>query len=148
MRRARPLTQPNHLERDRAAKAFLARAINYALAAAPDLFDDFVIAKFHLDSARLLLVLVIVLDRFQSSFEQANAAKSARRIGKNCRAAFCAHALNFVSLGTQSRRSSFCTDRNFLRGYVWSTEMKCRSSSSTSPGTATVWAISSRNKCR
>src|SRR6266566_3122337 len=148
VRRARPLAEPDHLERDGAIKAFLPRAINHALSAATNLFEQLVVAKLHLDSMRLLLATVVVLERSQSSSEHTHATKSAWRIAKNCRAAFCAHALNFVNLSTQSRSSLLCTDRNFVKGYAWSTEMKWRSSSPTSPGTATVWAISSRNNCR
>ena len=78
MRRARPLAQSDHLERDGAIKAFLPGAINDSLAAAADLFEQLVIPKIHLDSARLLPTVGVFLERSQSGSEQTNAAKSAR----------------------------------------------------------------------
>ena len=49
-----PLAQANHFERDGAVEAFLPRAINHALAAATDLFQQFVITEVskHALSAR------------------------------------------------------------------------------------------------
>src|SRR5207248_9580984 len=47
VRCARPLAETDHFERDSSVEAFLARAIHYALSAAPDLFDQLVIAKLH-----------------------------------------------------------------------------------------------------
>ena len=148
MRLCSPGAQANYFECDGAVETFLPGAINYTLTAPADFLQQLIVAKLHLHPARLLRAIVVLLERSQSSSKQTNAAKSARRIGKDGRAAFYAHALNFVGLGIQSRSSLLCTDRNSLRGYAWSTEMKWRSSSSTSPGTATVWAISSRNNCR
>src|SRR5437773_7419732 len=121
--------------------------INHPLSATPNLFEQLVIAKCHFYSARLLRILVLLIKRTEATSELTHATKCAWRIGKDRRAASCAHAQNFFSLGTQSRSSLFCTDRNFRLGYVWSTEMKWRTSSSTSPGTATVWVISSRKNC-
>src|SRR5689334_3923125 len=45
MRRARPTAKPDHLERDDAIQALLARAKNYALSAPADLLEQFVIAE-------------------------------------------------------------------------------------------------------
>src|SRR5207248_9314233 len=105
---------------NRSVDAFLTHSIYNAHTSAANLLDDLVVAELHLDSARLLAV-EIVLKRPQSSLEQTDAAKSAWRIGKYRRPAFCTHALNFVSVGTQSRSSLLCTDRNFVKGYVWTT---------------------------
>jgi len=118
VRRARPFTQPENLERDGAVEAFLASAINHALSAASNFFEQFVVSKLHLDSVRVLLALVVLIERSQSGFEQTHAAKSARRIGEDRRTAFCADALNLVNLSTQSRSSFPCTDLNFLGGYA------------------------------
>src|SRR2546430_1270395 len=108
---ARPVTQCNDLERDGATKTFLTGTVNYTLAAPADFLQQLVVTKFHLDSTRLLLPVMIVIERSQSGFEEANTAKAARRISKNSRAALRANTLNFVSLGTQWRRSLPCTDR-------------------------------------
>src|SRR5690349_8935814 len=148
MGRARPLAEANHFQCNCAVETFLAGAINHALSTATNLLEKFIIAELHVQACRVVLAIAILLERSQSGLEQANTAKSARRIGKNRRPAFCAHALDFIGLGTQPRSSLLCTDRNSLAGYVWSTEMKWRSSSSTSPGTATVWAISWRSSSR
>src|SRR5207248_6651358 len=101
MRRAGPSPEANHFQRDGPVEAFLTRAINDPLSAATNFLEQFVIAELHLDSARPLLAVAGVLERCQTSFEQTHAAKSAWRVGKNGRAAFCANALNFVDFGTQ-----------------------------------------------
>src|SRR5438552_19154936 len=105
MGRAGPSAQTNNFQRNRAIKTFLASAINHALSASANHLEQLVSAELHLDTARLLLTVVVLLERSQSSSEQTNAAKAAWRIAKYCRAAFCAHVLNFVGLGTQSRSS-------------------------------------------
>ena len=56
--------------------------------------------------------------------------------------------LAFVILFSGRFTVSTCTAGNSFTGYVCNTAMKCRSSSSTSSCTATVWAISSSNNCR
>jgi hypothetical protein len=85
-------------------------AIDHPLAAPADFLKQPVVAKFHLDSARLLSTIILI-KRSETGSKQTHAAKSARRICKNGRTAFCAYALNFISLITQWRSSLHCTDR-------------------------------------
>src|SRR5438445_4433894 len=98
--------------------------IRHPLSAAPNLFEQLVIAKCHFYSSRLPRILVLLIKRTEATSESTHATKCPWRIGKDRRAASCAHAQNFFSLGIQSRSSLLCTDRNFLRGYACSTEMK------------------------
>ena len=128
-----------------AIQAFLACAINHAFSTAAYLVEQLVVAEFHLHSALFLRVIFLVIERAQPSPKQTHAAKSAGRVGKNRRAAFCANPGGVCHCGFSC---CLCTARNSFPGYACNTEIKCRSSSSTSPGTATVWAISSRNNCR
>src|SRR6266516_1504197 len=67
VRRARPLAEPDHLERDGAIQAFLPRAINHALSAATNLFEQLVVAKCHFYSARLLRMLVLRTKRTEAT---------------------------------------------------------------------------------
>src|SRR5437016_7631017 len=141
----RPATKADDLESNGSIQAFLACAINNALSTASNLLQQRVVAEFHLHSVRFLCMVAFVVERAQSSPKQTHAAKSAGRVGKNRCAAFCANPGGVCHCGFSC---CLCTARNFFPGYACNTEIKCRSSSSTSPGTATVWAISSRNNCR
>src|ERR1041385_953608 len=114
MRRARPLTEANHLQCHGAVQTFLPCPIDYALSAAPDLLEQFVIAKLHFNWGRLLLAVPVVFEWSQSSFEKTHAAQPAWRIGKNRGTAFCANTLNCIGLCAQSRCSLLCTDRNCI----------------------------------
>src|SRR5438874_402523 len=105
MRRARPSTETDHFQRDGSVQTLLPGAIDHALSAATNLLEQLVVAKLYLDPTRPMVAVVILLERPQPGFEQTHATKSARRIGKNFRAAFCANALNFINLSTQSRSS-------------------------------------------
>src|SRR5436190_15710890 len=118
MRRARPSPETDHFQRDRTIQAFLPGAIDHALSAATNLLEQLVVATLHLDPTRPMVAVVILLERSQPGFEQTHATKSARRIGKNCRTAFCTDALKFINLSTHREAPPSCTDPNFVGGYV------------------------------
>ena len=69
MRFGGPRAQTNYFERDGAVETFLMRAINYPLAAPPNLFEQLVIAKCHFYSARLLRILVLLIKRTEATSE-------------------------------------------------------------------------------
>ena len=50
-------------------RLILVRAINHPLSAAPNLFEQLVIAKFHFYSARLLRILVLLIKRTEATSE-------------------------------------------------------------------------------
>src|SRR6266516_3492120 len=113
-----PPAKPNDFQRDDPIKTLLPRPINHPLTAPTNFLHELVVAELHLRSSRLLPLAVPLIKRTETGSKQTQAAKSAWRIAKYGRRAFCAHALNSVSLGDQSRSSLLCTDRNSLRSYA------------------------------
>ena len=99
MRRTRPLTETDDFQRDGSIEAFLARPINNPLTTAPELFEQLVIAKLHLDSTRFRSTIVLLIKQTKTGSEQTHAAQSAWRIGKNRSAAFCANAALSCGVG-------------------------------------------------
>ena len=69
MRFGGPRAQTDYFESYGAVKTYLVRAINHPLSAAPDLFEQLVIAKCHFYSARLLRILVLLIKRTEATSE-------------------------------------------------------------------------------
>src|SRR5207249_9962309 len=96
-----PMTEADNLERDCAIQTFLPGAIDYALTAASDFFQQFVIAKItqHFSQARSTAlvgqrrysdsVLVLAGEQTETGFQQTGAAKFLRRVSENFRTALC-----------------------------------------------------------
>src|SRR5207237_750367 len=107
--------------RDGAIETFLTRPVNDALPAPADFFEQFVIAELHLDSTRLLPVIVLLIERSQASSEETNAAKSLRRISKDCSSALRANSARVYHPIFCSSFLWVCTARNSFAGYVCNT---------------------------
>ena len=60
MRFGGPRTRAKQFERDSPVQAFLMSAINNSLAAPANFLKQRLVAKFHLDSARLLSTIVLI----------------------------------------------------------------------------------------
>src|SRR5439155_19193120 len=136
---------------DRSIQTFLPGAIDHTLSAAADFLQQLVVTKFHLHrrSAQFRrFIIVTVQERPQTSLKQAEAAKSLGRIREDPAPTFTANAAHVCVSTFRVITHLHGTVPNLVRGYVCSIAMKCRNSSSTSPGTATVCAISSRNNNR
>jgi len=137
-------------------RTLLPSEINYALAAATNLVQQLVIAKFSRQrryalSAQAMLafglnggLLVLIYMRSKPALKKttwqapcgASAGISSPHVGQILSARIIARRAALLL-------PSYCV--KFLRGYARTTEIKWRNSSSISTGVATVWAISSRN---
>jgi hypothetical protein len=65
----RPLTKADDFQGDCAIETLLPGAVNYTLAATPNLFEQLVIAKLHVGSARLLSTIVPLIKRTETRSE-------------------------------------------------------------------------------
>src|SRR5437660_11626984 len=96
-----PMTEADNLERDCAIQTFLPGAIDYALTAASDFFQQFVIAKItkHFSQARSTAlvgqrrsrVFNVASEQTEARLQQTGAAKFLRRVSENFRTAFYAN---------------------------------------------------------
>src|SRR5437870_6618686 len=94
-----PMTEADDLERDCAIQTFLPGAIDYALTAASDFFQQFVIAKIsqHFSQARSTAlvgqrrcrVFNVASEQTEAGLQQTGAAKFLRRVSKDFRATLC-----------------------------------------------------------
>ena len=151
---ARVLAEEEHLDRNHPVEAQLARLIDDAHAAARDFFQEFIIAEAPRQiriTTRLRTILGLLKPRaigfVQTSEEQAARTNARRGQAAEWLAALkanfwfsrCAHV--FISSATALRAKCY-------NGPCETMPIKCRSSSSTSAGVATVEAISARRKSR
>jgi len=91
VRRARKMSEADHLQRDGAIQTFLSRAINDALPAASDFFEQLVIAKVHHRRSAAIdrrKIDIVIDERAKRGLEHASAAKSL--LAKKFGAAFSA----------------------------------------------------------
>ena len=103
-------------------KHTIARPIRYAHAAVAELTEGAVFAARNLEVAEfgwnLCGVQRFLEKRCQRGVKKTQTTESLWRIREDGRTAFCAHALNFISLSTQWRSSLPCTDRKPPRSYA------------------------------
>ena len=138
-------------KRDRAIETFLASAKYYALTAAADLLEQFVIAEVH-QRRRARDIDIDFTLRFASEPRPV----SSRHAPQDC----CGESGGMAAPHLRQNLSPVViliaraiaftsnTARKFPKGYERNAAMRWRSSSSISAGVATVCATSSRNTCR
>src|SRR5262249_45947153 len=141
MRRAREMTQRDHLECNDSVQTFLPSAVDHTLSTASDFFKQLVITELHHWRRSAIRIsfgncCVLVVQRTQRGFQKTSAAN------------FCCPDKLSAALATSSndngahRRSPVVlplpTAENSVTGYCRSIAIKCRNSSSMSPGAATV----------
>src|SRR6202043_1212366 len=94
MRSARPSTEPDRFKGNGSIQTFLPGKINYTLSATTDLFEQFIVPKFHLGPARLLTASIFIIIEFAKGRpEKAGATKPFRRVGINDGSAFSADSV-------------------------------------------------------
>src|ERR1700720_2127379 len=141
-----PMANADNFQCNRPVETFLPGAIDHALTAAADFLQQLVIVEvcWHRHWARFG-ILVIFAQRSKTGLKQTQPAKSLRRVREDLAAAFTANTVRIFGSSFRAITHLHGTVPNLVRSYVCSIEMKCRNSSSTSLGAATVCAISSRN---
>ena len=121
------MAERDHFERNDSIETFLPRAINHALPAASDFFQQFVIAKI-LHRRRLLRdvfeIGVALFKKTQTGSQKTEAAKTSRLVRENRRSALCTYSGFFWHPVLCRSVVSTCTARNSFIGYACNTEMK------------------------
>src|SRR5439155_8334635 len=117
-----PMTEADNLERDCAIQTFLPGAIDYALTAASDFFQQFVIAKItqHFSQARSTAIVGqrrcrvfnVASEQTEARLQQTGAAKFLRRISENSRPALCTDFVGrrHVAGRTIQRPNKYCRE--------------------------------------
>src|SRR5438128_497551 len=154
-----PLAKPDDLQCNGAIETFLARPKDHALTAASDFLQQFVIAKFghRFDPIRIeaiarhrrrfTCVFIFIGKRAKAGLKETRRAETLRRVDQDFRSALSTNSNYATHRGGAARAlAPIGTAQNSVTRYVRNTEIKWRSSSSTSLGMATVLAISSRKR--